>query len=101
MRKLIKLKKDISIVFNTQITEFLNPDTIYLPIKANYKALVKPGDSILKGQIILENNLNKIISPVSGVVGNLKKMTTENGVEKCLVISNDFKEQTKLEIVKE
>ncbi|MBE6156022.1 MAG: 4Fe-4S dicluster domain-containing protein [Firmicutes bacterium] len=95
MRKLIKLKKDISIVFNTQITEYLNPDEIYLPIKKNYKTLVKKGDAVLKGQIVIENNLNKVISPISGNAVSISKKNLDGVMTDCLVIQNDFKEKNK------
>ncbi|MBQ6841025.1 MAG: 4Fe-4S binding protein [Bacilli bacterium] len=95
MRKLIKLKKDISIVFNTQITEFLNPDEVYLPIKKNYKLLVKKGEEILKGQIIIENNLNKVISPISGIIKDIEIKNVDGNKASCLVIQNDFKEKNK------
>lgn len=95
MRKLISLKKDISIIFNSQITEFLNPDYVYIPIKKNYKSLVKPGEEILKGQIILENNLNKVMSPVSGKVIRTCKRVTNDTLENCIEIANDFKEKLK------
>lgn len=95
MRRLIKLKKDISIVFNTQITEFLNPDEIYLPIKKNYKLLVKNNEPVLKGQIVIENNLNKVISPISGVVIGTCKKNVNGLLTNCLVIQNDFKEKNK------
>ena len=95
MRKLIKLKKDISIVFNTQITEFLNPDVIYLPIKKNYKLLVKGNEVVLKGQVVIENNLNKVISPISGVAVKIDKKNIDGVLTNCLVIENDFKEKNK------
>ena len=95
MRKLIKLKKDISIVFNTQITEFLNPDGIYLPIKQNYKILVKPGEQVLKGQVVIENNLNKVISPISGIAHAACKKNVDGVMTNCLVLQNDFKEKSK------
>lgn len=95
MRKLVKLKKDLSIVFNTQITEFLNPDEIYLPIKKNYQLLVKPGEEILKGQIIIENNLNKVISPISGIIKGIEIKNVDGKQTNCLVVQNNFKEKNK------
>ena len=37
MRKLIKLKKDTGLVFNSNISEYLDPEYVYIPIKNNYK----------------------------------------------------------------
>lgn len=96
MRKLIKIKKDISIVFSTEIGEFLNPDEVYLPIKKNYHLLVKPDEEVLKGQVILENNLNKIISPVSGVVKGTCKKNFDGQITNSITIANDFKEKNKI-----
>lgn len=95
MRKLIKLKKDLSVVFSIGINEFLNPDIIYLPIKKNYKSLVKINDEVLKGQIVIENNLNKVISPISGIVLSCEKKNVDGVKENCLVIQNNFKEKAK------
>lgn len=95
MRKLIKLKKDISIVFNTQITEFLNPDVIYLPIKKNYKVLVKNGEIVFKGQVVIENNLNKVVSPISGIMMGITSKNVDGVMIDCIVIQNDFKEKNK------
>ena len=95
MRKLIKLEKDDSIVFNQNITEFLSSEEIYLPIKKNYQLLVKTNDYVLKDQIIMENNLNKVFSPVSGFVGEIDSKIVEGSSVKCLNIHNDFKEKSR------
>lgn len=96
MRKLIKLKKDYNIIFDNSIVDFLNPDYVYLPIKDNYDVLVKPNDAVLKGQIILENNLNKNISPISGIVGQNSICYCDGQKVNALLIQNDFKEKEKL-----
>ncbi len=95
MRKLIKLEKDENIVFNQNITEFFASEEIYMPIKENYHLLVKPGDYVYKGQIIIENNLNKVLSPVSGIVGSTVVKNVDDVFLKCLNIHNDFKEKSK------
>lgn len=95
MRKLIRLEKDASMVFSTTINEFVNPDYIYLPIKPNYKVLVKMQEYVYKGQIVMENNLNKIICPVSGNVVGLVNKEYDKTSGKCLVIQNDYKEKEK------
>ena len=96
MRKLIKLEKDDNIVFNQNITEFLSSEEIYVPIKSNYQLLVKNGDYVLKNQIIMENNLNKVISPVSGYVGEIVTKNVDDVIMKCLNIHNDFKEKARI-----
>ena len=94
MRKLIKLEKD-NILFNQNITEFLSSEEIYMPIKSNYQLLVKKGDYVLKGQIIMENNLNKVVSPVSGYIGDILTKNVDDVFMKCLNIHNDFKEKSR------
>ena len=96
MRKLIKLEKSDNIVFNQNITEFLASEEIYMPIKNNYQLLVKTNDYVLKDQIIMENNLNKVVSPVSGFVGDIQTKNVDDVFLKCLNIHNDFKEKSKL-----
>lgn len=95
MRKLIKLEKDKNMVFSSSLGEYLNPDYIYLPIKDNYKLLVKNQEYIYKGQTVMENNLNKIISPISGNVIGLMNRNYDKTSGKCLVIQNDYKEKEK------
>lgn len=95
MRKLIKLQKDNNIAYNSTITEFLDPEFVYIPIKNNYQKLVKPSDRVLMGQIVLENNLNKVISPVSGVVVGIEKKNVDGIIQPVLVIQNDYKELEK------
>ena len=95
MRKLLKLKKDSSVVFASTITKFLDPDYVYIQIKDNYQLLVKNNDIINKGQIILENNLNKVLSPISGKVCGIQQKNVDGLVSKTLMIQNDFKEYEK------
>lgn len=95
MRKLIKLQKDLSICYSSTIVDFLNPDQVYIPKKDNYELLVKQNENVLKGQIILENNLNKVISPISGIVKGLINKNVDGKIQKTVVIQNDFKEKEK------
>lgn len=95
MRKLIKLQKDLSICYSSTIADFLNPDQVYIPKKDNYELLVKQNENVLKGQIILENNLNKVISPISGVIQGLINKNVDGKIQKTVVIQNDFKEKEK------
>lgn len=95
MRKLIKLQKDLSICYSSAIADFLNPDQVYIPKKDNYELLVKQNENVLKGQMILENNLNKVISPISGVVQGLINKNVDGKIQKTVVIQNDFKEKEK------
>ena len=46
MRKLIKLETNTNLVYNGNITEFLDPDYLYLPIKKNYQVLIKPNEKV-------------------------------------------------------
>ena len=93
MRKLYKLDKDRELVYSSKISEFLDPDFIYLPIREGFKVLYKEGEDVLKASVVLENNLNKVLSPVSGRVVGIDKKVIKGNTENCLVIENDFKEQ--------
>ena len=95
MRKLYKLKKDYSIIVQSEIIEYPNPDYIYLPIYENFNVLVKQNEKICKGQVVIENNLNKVLSPVSGSVLGVKIMSADGKNTNVLVIKNDFEEKEK------
>lgn len=95
MRKLVRLQKDLDVSYNSFITEFLDPEYVYIPVKSNYTKLVKIGDRVLMGQIILENNLNKITSPISGVVVGVDKKNVDGYMSPVIVIQNDYKETEK------
>lgn len=87
--KLVKLDKDYSIKLKSQVTPYLNPDYIYIPINDN-KITFKKNDEVRKGSLIFDN----IYSPVSGHIIGIKECITCDGVlNKCLVIANDFQEQ--------
>ncbi len=96
MRELIKLNKNYKYNLNHELVIHLDPDYVYIPIKKNYNLLVKSKDLVLKEQIIMENNLNKIISPISGIAKEIKMRNISGAEVPCLVIENDFKEKTKI-----
>lgn len=79
--KLIKLEQ-VKIIPKQEITYFLNPDYIYIPLNKE-KLKVKQDEKINKAELITEH----IYSPISGIAYGLKNNT--------LVIENDFKEWTK------
>lgn len=95
MRELIKLNKNYKYNLNHELAIHLDPDFVYIPIKKNYNLLVKSKDLVLKEQIIMENNLNKVISPISGVAKEIKMRNISGASVPCLVIENDFKEKSK------
>ena len=68
MRKLIKLNNSLNIKYDSKINEYINPEKIYIEILPNFDLLVKQNDNVLKGDILLQNKLNKIKSPISGNV---------------------------------
>lgn len=85
---LIKLDKDYNIKLESQITNFLAPDFIYIPIK-NEKISFQKDDLVKKGDSLFLN----IYSPVSGRIIGVKDCTLYDGTTtKCLVVTNDFKE---------
>ncbi len=86
---LIKIEKDKSIVPNEEITYFLNPDYIYIPIK---NITVKQNEFIYKKQII---GKNKEYSQVSGKVFGTRKCNIMKHWQRTLVIANDYREYCK------
>jgi Na+-translocating ferredoxin:NAD+ oxidoreductase RnfC subunit len=70
------------------VTEYLKPDKIYLKLPDLKHLLVKNGESILKEQIVYQDNKNVITSPVSGIVD--KNVLIDN--INYLIINNDYKE---------
>ena len=95
MRKLVKLEKDNDIIYSSRIEEYLNPDYVYIPVKDGYSIIVRQNEKVYKGQIIAENNLNKILSSVSGVVLKVQPMMVDNSITNTIVIQNNFKEEEK------
>ena len=91
MRKLIKLNNSLNIKFDSKINEYINPEKIYIEILPNFDLLVKQNDKVLKGDILLQNKLNKIKSPISGnIIG-----TTIINKKNYLVILNNYEEKDK------
>ena len=82
-------------IVQSEIIDYPNPDYVYLPINENYNILVKENEKVGKGQIVIENNLHKVLSPVSGVVAGVKQMSVDGKKCNCLVIKNDFEEKEK------
>ena len=88
MKKLLTIAKDASIKVSSQITNYLEPTYIYLPITEEILQDVEI-KKVKKGEKLYEINGKNIYSSVSGrIVGFLKK---EN--KKYLEIKNDYKEE--------
>ena len=81
---LITLNKEYRLLLKDTVTEYLNPNYIYLPVNDD-KLLINPKDYIYKGKEILKNKY----SPISGRIVGLKNLTDD----KFLVVENDFKEK--------
>ena len=81
---LITLNKEYSLLLKDTVTEYLNPNYIYLPVNDD-KLLLNPKDYIYKGKEILKNKY----SPISGRIVGLKNLNDD----KFLVVENDFKEK--------
>ena len=88
MKKLLTIVKDVSIKVSSQITDFLEPTHIYLPIDEETLQNIEI-KKVKKGEILYSFEDQEIDSSVSGrIVGFLKK---EN--KKYLEIKNDYKEE--------
>ena len=72
-----------------KIEKFLTNDYIYIKYNKDYKLYYKDGDLVYKNDLLLNNGLKKIYSPVSGKILGLTSM---NNI-KYLVIENDCKDK--------
>ena len=87
--KLITLNQDPNIIVSKKVTEFLNPDYIYLPVDKN-KITVKQNDLVLiDAPVSRETN---IVSSISGTVTGLRDVYINGIKKKSLVIKNNYKE---------
>lgn len=75
--------------------EYLKPDFVFIPLKANYDLMVTNNQHVYKnGKLAVKDN-SYVYSPVSGYIMGSKTCTSYNGKEEqCVVIANDFKEKS-------
>ncbi len=90
--KHIRIEKDKNIIPNDNITYYLNPDYIYIPVE-NSNILAKQDEYIYKDQMVSKKNL---YSSVSGIAIGIKKCNVLNNIKNTLVIQNDFREFSKV-----
>ncbi len=88
MKKLLTIAKDSQIKVSSQITEFLEPENVYLPINIeNINNMHKK--NVKKGELLYQFDDLNIYSPISGkIVGVLNKKQ-----KYFLVIKNDYHEE--------
>ena len=87
--KLITLKKEYDLVLKENITSYLDPDYIYLPITSETRLKINPTNYINKDDLLFGLEY----SPISGKISRVKNGNTIDGACKLLVIQNDFKEK--------
>lgn len=91
MNKTVTIKNDIKL--NEEIEDFLNPDYIYIPLEEGDIPSISIGKKILKEDLLIKNR--KVFSPISGkYIGQTESMYVDNKNVRCMVLENDFKEQT-------
>lgn len=95
MRKLIKLDRIYDIKFASKIFSFMDPDHIYVPIEDGYELIKKQNSKVLKNEAILENKLKKIKSSISGKIIGTTNLICDGIVKECIVIENNYEENTK------
>ena len=77
-----------------KISEYLNPDYVYVPYPNDYKLLVKTNQEVSKESPLLEKDGTVINTPVSGVIAGAKEaMINDGSTTNCIVITNNFKEK--------
>ena len=74
-----------------KIEKLLTTDYIYIKYNKEYKLYFKDGEEVYKNDLLLENDIKKIYSPVSGKILGL---TNINNI-KYLVIENNYKDKVK------
>lgn len=74
--------------------EYINPDYVYVPYEKSLRK--KIGDYVYMEEIIALGNNNSFIYPsISGEIIKELEINTINGMEKSIVVENDFKEKRK------
>lgn len=89
---LIKLNKDNNIIPNKDITYYLNPDFVFVPILVK-DILSKQDDWISLAQVIGKKGQ---IAPISGYAYGMKKCCINGIMSNTLVIENDYREMSKI-----
>lgn len=88
--KLITLQKEDNILLKDTITDYSNPNYIYLPITMDANFKIAPKSYIHRGDLLYDLTY----SPISGKILGLRECYSTAGFSKFLVIQNDFKEKT-------
>ncbi len=96
MSSLIEIKHQYKSDVNKNITNYLNPDYIYIPYQKGFQINIKTKDRVLKESILLTKDNKYIYSSVSGIVLGVTKMVVNKYKNPCIIIENDFKEKTKI-----
>lgn len=92
MEKLIELNIDSNIVVSSKVINIKNPEYVYIPILPNSKLLVSKSKKVKIGTPLISHNYEIFTSPISGVITDIKKISTINSEEDALEIKNDFEE---------
>lgn len=94
MQKLIQLDYYPDVLVSSTIKNCDKIDFIYLPIDDESTILVRKNETVFVGTAILENKNDICVSPISGVVSDIKEVYTLSGRKKAIEIANDFKDKT-------
>ncbi len=88
--KAVKLEKDYTIKLKSKITDYLDPDFVYVPI-LNRALPFKKNEEVTKEQELFPHTY----ASVSGNILGIKECEFYNKEQgKCLVIANNFQEKT-------
>lgn len=93
MTKFINIKEDYNLKCHKQITNYLNPDFIYLPYKEGNIINVKGNEEINKNSVVIKSKEDYICSPISGTVIGMTDNIVNGRKQKTIVIENNFKEK--------
>ncbi len=90
MTKLYNLKLKEDFKANKKISNYLNPDYIYIPFSEN--VLLENKARVKLGEVILEDDKEIYTSSISGKLFTTKMVCINNVKTNAIAIENDFKE---------
>ncbi len=91
MPSLVKIEAKTNTIKN--ITEYLNPDRVYIPYNKKYNLDIKSEEYVLLNGLILHNDDEYVYSPISGTIIGASECIVNGKKAPTIVIENDFKEK--------
>lgn len=100
MKKLLTIAKDSRIKVSSQVTDYLLPNEIYLPITQDAKMLITK-KSVMKQDVLFSIDNKVVYSPISGKITKVGPLNNAKNEQLYLQIKNDFQENDNYDGTKE